>query len=182
MDTKPIKGSWKERLVHELIDYWLVFLYLAVFLTAFAEYRRLILADHSISYTSFGIPLLKALVLAKFVLLINALHLGRRMEHKPLVFSALYKVFVFTITVFFFDLIEEVVRGLLKGNGLVGVREQLARMDKYAALANGLVIFLSFIPFFAFMEMGRVMGREKIVRMFFSERTGDDAEAASEKK
>jgi hypothetical protein len=55
---------------------------------------------------------------------------------------------------------------------LLGIHEQFASMDKYAALANCMVIFFAFIPYFAFRELGRIIGREKMVRMFFSEGSG----------
>ena len=37
--------DWKKKVVHELIEYWINFAYLAFFLVAFVWYRRLILAD-----------------------------------------------------------------------------------------------------------------------------------------
>jgi hypothetical protein len=37
-------------------------------------------------------------------------------------------------------------------------------------LANSMVVFVALIPFFAMKEMGRLMGREKIGRLFFRPR------------
>jgi hypothetical protein len=167
MSEQPTNGGLKQKIVHELVEYWIIFAYLAVFFSVFANYERLILKDYSIHYAHYGIALVKALILAKFIMLIVALKFGRRLEQKPLIYSTLYKAAVFTVNVLIFDLIEEAVRGLWKGKGFPGIQMQFASMDKYAALANCMVIFFAFIPYFAFRELGRIIGKEKMVRMFF---------------
>ena len=37
-------------------------------------------------------------------------------------------------------------------------------------LANGLVVLVALIPFFAVKEMGRVLGRERVAALFFRNR------------
>ena len=41
-------------------------------------------------------------------------------------------------------------------------------------LANSLVVFVAFIPFFGVKELGRVLGKEKIQELFFQQRTDQD--------
>ena len=82
-------------MVRELIGYWIIVLYLAVFFSVFANYRRLKLAHYSISYTLYGTSILEAMVLAKCILIFDTLHFGRRLKNKPLIFSTLYKAAVF---------------------------------------------------------------------------------------
>ena len=48
-DAKKVL-DWKQKVLRELIKYWLTFLYLAVFFSAFITYRRLILTQYETSY------------------------------------------------------------------------------------------------------------------------------------
>ena len=81
------KKGLKQKILHELIKYWLIVLYMAIFFGAFTSYRRLLLAHYGISYEDYGISVIRALVLAKVVLVAEALHLGRGYEDKPMIFD-----------------------------------------------------------------------------------------------
>jgi hypothetical protein len=60
-----------------------------------------------------------------------------------------------------------------------GIRE-LAERGAYELLGSTLVIFVSLIPFFAFREIGRVMGRGRLLKAFFVERPGEGAASSSQ--
>jgi hypothetical protein len=170
METKSAGPSWKQRFLMELTEYWINVAYLTVFFGLFTDYRRLILHQYSIVYLNYGISLIKALVLAKVILVIDALRLGRKLESKPLAYSTPYKSSVFSVGVMLFSLLENAARAILTGKGLPGVRADLAAKGKYEVAAECLVVFFAFIPFFAFKELERVLGRDKLRRLFFSER------------
>jgi hypothetical protein len=46
-------AGWKKKIVHEVIEYWINFGYLAFFLVAFIWYRRLVLAAYQVQYTNY---------------------------------------------------------------------------------------------------------------------------------
>jgi hypothetical protein len=52
--TQP--AGWKQKLVHEVIECWINFAYMAFFLVAFIWYRRLILAEYHVPYTNYWFP------------------------------------------------------------------------------------------------------------------------------
>ncbi len=106
------KKGLKQTILHELIHYWLIVLYMAIFFGAFANYRRLLLAHYGISYEDYGIAVIRALVLGKVVLVAETLRLGRGYEEKPLIVPTLHKTFLFTVCVAVFDIAEGLVRGL----------------------------------------------------------------------
>src|SRR6478735_9228817 len=116
-DKAKSQPAWKEKARRELADYWTTFVYLALFFAAFTCYRRLILAEYHIGYLHFGFALIEALVLAKVILIGDAMHLGRRVEDKPLILPTLYKAFIFTIWVGVFRLIEYTIDALIHGKG-----------------------------------------------------------------
>ncbi len=169
-DQQQKKTGWKHRVVHEMIEYWLTVLYLTIFFGVFASYRRVILAHYNISYTNWGISLIRALVLAKVMMVGSLLHFGRSLEKKPLIYPTLNKTFVFTVWVVLFAVAESAVRGFLQGKGMAGALDYLLGEGTHEFFAGLLVVFFAFIPFFAFKELGRVLGRGKIRELFFQKR------------
>ncbi|EEF61196.1 hypothetical protein [Pedosphaera parvula] len=157
----------KQKVVNEMTEYCFTFLYLAFFLGAIAWYRRLILMEYHISYLHYGFAIVEALILAKVILVGNALHLGRELENKRLIYSTIYKAVVFTIFVAVFGVIEHAIEGWLHGNGLVGGLKEFMDTGRDELLARCLITFFAFIPFFGFQEIGRVMGAGKIGELFF---------------
>jgi hypothetical protein len=178
-DANSSKAGWKQRLGRELIDYWITFLYLAVFFGTYTWYRRLVLAEYRITYLHYGVAILEALVLAKVVLVGRALRLGRGLEGKPLIFSALYKSFIFSLFVGLFGVLEHTLGGLLHGKGLAGGWDELMRLGKDELLARCIVTFCAFIPFFAVQELGRVLGESKVRGLLFRRRTAAGTAAST---
>ncbi|MDB6023677.1 MAG: conserved rane protein of unknown function [Pedosphaera sp.] len=170
MNEEIKKAGLKQKFVHELIEYWVTFLYLAFFFGAFAWYRRLILAEYQISYLHYGMAVVEALVLAKVILIGDAMHLGRRLEEKPLIVPTLYKTVLFSIFVGLFSVLEHTIGGLVHGKGLAGGFNELRSEGIYELLAQCLVTFFAFIPFFAFKELGRLLGEGRIRKLFFQKR------------
>ena len=169
--TDKKKGSLKEKVVHEVVEYWVNVCYLALVFAAFTQYRRFLLAALDITYTNYWVAVIEALILAKVVMIGDVLRLGRRLEHKPLIYSTLLKTVVFSLFVGAFTLIEHAIKGLWKGKGLTGGLVELLGKGHHELLAGCLVTFVAFIPFFAFRELGRVLGDGKIWDLFFLRRT-----------
>ncbi len=96
----------KEKVVHEVHEYWVNFVYLAAVFSAFTLYRRLVLERYLVSYLHYGIALIEALVLAKIVLLGEAARLGRKYEGKALIIPTVHKTIVFGIWVIGFKILE----------------------------------------------------------------------------
>jgi len=140
---------------------------LAVFFGLFTWYRRLILAEYQISYFHYGASVIQALVLAKIIMVGRALRLGLRFKHRPLILPTIYKSVVFTMFVGICGVAESTIIGLLHGKGVAGGIEELLSSGKDELLARCLVMFVAFIPFFAFEELERVLGEGKLGNLFF---------------
>ncbi len=170
-DTGKKKVGWKQKLIHEAVEYYINLVYLAAFLIAIAWYRRLILANYHIEYTEYWVPLIEAAILAKVIMIGDVLGLGRGLEHKPLILRTVYRTLVFGLWLIVFNILEETVRGLFKGEGLAGGFEKYLSRGRDEFLAGVILYFLAFVPFFAFQEVGRVVGKDKIRAMFFRSRS-----------
>jgi hypothetical protein len=168
--TGKKKGDLKKKIVHELVEYWINVIYLALVFAAFTQYRRLLLAAHDITYTNYGFAVIEALILAKVIMIGDVFRLGRGLERKPLIYPTLYKTVVFTLFVAVFTLVEHGIKGLWRGEGFTGGLVDYFGKGSDEILANSLVVFVAFIPFFAIKEVGRVLGQDRIRALFFRRR------------
>ena len=69
-----------------------------------------------------------------------------------------------------FTVAEHTVVGLWKGEGLAAGLHHIADKSGHEVLANTLMLFVSLFPFFAFKELGRVFGRDRLKEIFFLKR------------
>jgi hypothetical protein len=168
------KSTFKQKATHELKDFAGISIYLAFFFCSVAAYSALLLNQFHVSYFVYGSALINALVIAKIILIGEYARLGKHHETKPLFQSAIYKAFLFSLLVFGFHIVEEVIKVLWHGESMVSAFHKV-RIDEL--LARTLIVFCTFIPLFAFRELRRVMGEEKFRDLFF--RTGAEAETES---
>ena len=154
-DTKPerAKGTWKERIGREFVTYWINVVYLAVFFAAFTWYRRFVLAEYQITYLHYGTAVIEALIMAKVILIGDALGLGGADRNKPLIYPTLRKAIVFSCFVGVFAIVEHMVVGLIHGKGFAGGLAALWSEGKYEILSRCLITFFAFLPFFAFRAL-----------------------------
>jgi hypothetical protein len=166
------QGNLKEKVIHELTEYWINVIYLTLVFASFVQYRRFILASHDILYENYGVAVIKALILAKVIMIGSVLRLGRGLEDKPLIYPTLYKTAIFTLFLAVFAVLENVAKCLWKGTGLTGELVQFLGNNPNEFIANSLVVFVAFLPFFGVKELGRVLGQDKIQALFFRSRAG----------
>lgn len=161
-------GGLKKRVVEELQVFAIIALYLWFFLGLFADYRRLILAETGVSYLHYGAALVEALVIAKVVLLGRMFGLGRRFEGRALIVPVLFKSLLFGVLVVLFGIAEHLVESWVRGKGLAGGQREFASVGVDELSARVLVLGVAFVPFFAFCELGRVLGMRRLATLFFS--------------
>ena len=175
-DASGKKTGWKKRIVREVTDYFINFVYLGCFFGVFTMYRRLVLAEYEITYLNYGFSVIEALVLAKIIMIGDILGLGRGLEEKPLIIPTIYKVILFVVWVACFSVVEHMIEGLLHGKDLAQAFNDFLSMGTDELLARCLIVFFAFIPFFAFKELGRVLGEGKIHELFFRRKTSPESD------
>lgn len=169
-EVRTKRAGVKEKVVHEVIEYWINFAYVAFFLVAFTWYRRLVLAEYHILYTNYWFPLIEAAVLAKVIMIGDLLRLGRRLDQQPLIIPTLYRTVVFSLWIAVFSILEATIRGLIHRQGFLGGLQELANKNWHEWLAGCVVAFVAFIPFFAFRELELVLGEGKLRSLFWKRR------------
>ena len=164
------QASLKEKAIEELKQFWIIALYLAVFLTGFTFYRRMVLAEFGVTYLHYGIGLIEALVIAKVVMIGRALGLGNAPDRAPLILSVLYKALLFAVLTILFGVLEHVIDGLIHKDDWATITRKLFAVGTHELFARMVMLFISFVPFFAFWEIGEAIGRKKLIEMFFANR------------
>ena len=160
----------KQKLMHEVRRLAAIFVYLAIFFSVFKLYTRLVLTEYHINYFEYGLTVLKALALSKVVLTMEALRLGERFRDRPLIIPTLYSTAVFAAFAWAFEIVEHVIVGLFRGKNISEVLTEL--FDKGWPYLAGmtLVVFVAFLPFFAFRETRRVLGAGRLRDLFIKGR------------
>jgi hypothetical protein len=113
---------------------------------------------------------LEALILAKVILVGRALRLGKRFEAAPLVISVLIKAVAYAAFVGIFFVLEHLIEGLVRGETWGNIEQGLVRASWDEILARTIMAMVAFIPFFAFLEVARVMGEGQLSSLFFRKR------------
>ncbi len=160
-ESKPAR-SLKERAAEEMREFLIMFLYLWLLFGLFVLNERIILQQSGLSLFSQGFAAINALVLAKVMLIADGLKFGHRLHHKPLLYSTLYKAMAFALLFIIFHVVEQVVIGLFKGESAAAAVPLIGGGGVGGLICVTLILFVALIPFFAFRDLSRVLGPEKL--------------------
>ena len=163
-NENSVPKSRKQKAKHELKELLVIFFYLAFFFCALVTYSMLLLNEYHVKYLNYAFALINALVITKVIMIGEYAHVGKRGETQPLVLSALWKAFIYTVLVFAFHVLEEVIKRLIHGAAMAEASRNI-RIDEL--LGRSIVVFCVFIPFFAFREVRRVMGEDQFRALIF---------------
>jgi hypothetical protein len=169
------KPGIKQKLARENRDLVTYFLYLASFFLVFRFYTNLILAQHQISYVGYGLCVLKSLALAKVVLMGQSLRLDKSSDRRPLIIQAVYKAALFSVLALVFEVVEHLILGGIHGKAPTEVFEEILDKGWPRLAAMTLIVFVAFLPFFAFRETARALGEGKLQELFFKRRAPMDS-------
>jgi hypothetical protein len=164
------KPTLHQRAIHEFKELAILTVYLYVTLGAVIVMKAAALHTQGIEFTPWGIAVVKAVVLAKFMLLGSAMKIGERKTTSPLIWPTLHKAFAFLVLLIILTIIEEAVVGVFHHRSIAASLGELAGPRREETLAGYLIMLLVLIPYFAFRVLGEALGEGRLTRMFFVER------------
>jgi hypothetical protein len=133
-------------------------------------YSSVILSEHRIPFAPHGFALVNALVLAKVILVVQEF-VGEWLNELPLIYTTVFKSVAFAVLLGCLKIIEETLRGMYRG---LSYSESILVAIGGGTLAGALVFMailaVVLIPFFAFTELGSVLGEEKLRTLLFTPR------------
>lgn len=148
-----------------------IILYLWVIFGLYVLNETVILTKQHIDFSAHGFAIINAFVLAKVLLVAEDLGFGARFKDRPLVYPILYKALAFSILFIVFHICESVLGGLWHGKSAVESIPQIGGGTLKGIFCVIGIIFVSLIPFFAFREVGRIIGEDELWGLIFKRRT-----------
>ncbi|PYM07278.1 MAG: hypothetical protein DMF15_11275 [Verrucomicrobia bacterium] len=167
-DHRPIetKEILKGKIFHNFKEVVPMFLYLWLLFALFTYHEAIVLARRDISYAPFGLAFVNAFVLAKVMLVAEKLRIGTRFRRKAPVFPIFHKSFLFALVFICFNLAEEIVIGLWKGKAIAESIPRIGGGSPAGIVIAALIMTVALIPFFAFREVSRVLGKGAAAALF----------------
>jgi len=159
-----------ERVRDELRDYAVLTVYLYICFGALLLYKMAILGEQGVSYLPFGLPIIKALIMAKFILLGRVARLGGRRESSKAIFRIGYNALLYLILLIVLSVAEEAITGMIHGRAIATTFAELG--DKLPELlATCLIMLLILIPYLAVVELNAALGDGRLRELLFKDRT-----------
>lgn len=157
----------KKRAEEELKRFIIMFLYLLVIFTLFQLHEYLILRQHDITYAHYGFAIIQALILAKVMLIGEAMKLGHRLSKQRRVLVIAYRSAVFALFFLVFKIFEDAIIALFKGKDVI---ESVTAPggSTPATIILALIFWVMLMPYFAFVELGRAYGVDSLKHLLFT--------------
>jgi hypothetical protein len=169
-ENRETQRNFKGRAKDQIKKFGLMFLYLWIVFGLLAVHESMVLSQHQLSYSAHGLAFVNALIFAKVMLIAEDLHLGQRLNDEPLIYSILYKSFLFGVTLICFHIMEHVLIGVWHGKAIAETIAEIGA-DRLGQIASGgTIAAVALVPFFILREISRVIGEETFWSLFFRRR------------
>ena len=159
--------------MHNSREFVAMFLYLWILFGLFAYHEAIVLAKHHIDYKPFGLAFVNAFVLAKVMLVAEELKVGTRFRKSAPIFPVLHKSLLFAVIFICFNIAEEIIIGLWKGETLAESIPKIGGGSPLGVVIASVIITVALVPFFAFRELSRVMGKGVLEALFLKGQADD---------
>jgi len=166
----PPKPALRERAKSELKELLYISAYLFLVFSALSFYKSAILEAQGVHWLPWGFALIKAVVLAKFIMIGRALHIGEGHRSKPLIWQIIHKSIAFLILVAGFTVIEEAIVGFIHGRAFSVSMAEVGGGTTEEMIATAIIMFLVFLPLFAYGALSEVLGERSLFRTLFVKR------------
>jgi hypothetical protein len=170
LNRLPSKAAIAQRAETEAKAFFFLALYLFIVFSALVFLKSAILEGQGVHWAHWGFAAIKAALVAKFILIGRALHIGEGLRDRPLIWQTLYAAIAFTIFVAILTVIEEAVVGMVRGKTFSQSIADLGGGTLEQLIVTEFIVFLVFVPLFAYGALAEVMEDKALVRTFFVER------------
>jgi hypothetical protein len=149
--------------------------YLYVCFAAVLLFKSAVLREAGVQYAvwGWGLAVIKALLLAKFMLIGRMLHVGMGYRDKPLIWPTLYHALSSLIVLLILTTLEELLVGFIHGRAVADSLNHVVGPIFFEGLAVCLIMFLILVPYSAFTSLSDVVGERETIRLFFVSRDVD---------
>lgn len=150
--------NWRNLLREEMSKYAVVSTYLFVCFGVVILYEASMLDASGTITVSWTMALVKALVMGKFILIGDALSVGRRANAHPLLHRIAWKSLAMLALLVVFKLLEELIVGWVHGQTLMQSASELFEHSYIQLVAPVFLMLLVLIPLITASEIYRAVG------------------------
>ena len=146
-----------------------IFLYLGILLTLFSLHGAFIFNEDLLTYRQV-IALANAFALSSIIVLGQKLRLCAASKNAPVALPALIKSAIFGVLLIALKIIEETALGVFHGKPVEEAMPTMANGSLQEILMTATILFVGLIPFFALVELERVLGTEELRTFIWGKR------------
>jgi hypothetical protein len=150
----------------EFKKFMAIFLYLWIVFALLSVHETVIRAQHGLDYEAHTLAVINAFVFAKVLLVGEHFRLGTRFKRRPLIYPVLYKCLVFAVLLTSFHIVERIIVGAIGGKTLSEGLADIGGRTLVSIVSISTLAFVMLIPFFAFRELGRLIGEKELRSLF----------------
>jgi hypothetical protein len=158
------------KLAHEVKAYAGISLYIYICFVAILFYKAAVLEAHSVGYAPYGLAAIRALILAKFMLVAHELKLGERYRNGPLIYMIVYKSIIFLVVLVVLLYVEEVAVGAIHGRTIAQSLSEIADGKWMEVAAICFLGWLMLLPYFGVRQISDALGEGQLRQMLFGNR------------
>lgn len=130
--------------------------------------KRLILSEYGIFWSGFGAACVGAVMVAKVVLIVDKLSFVNRFAGRKLAYAASWKCLIYVLAANLVQYLEHVMPLLLKHKGLAEAHRLFMAETVWPHFwLIQMWLTVLFFVYCALRELVRVIGRDKVVHLFF---------------
>ena len=165
-------GTLREKAVDEGRRFLTMFLYLWAIFALFALHEKIVLREAGASLPSQGFAFVNALVLAKVMLVAEDLNLGNWLQGRPLLWPVVHESVLFALLFIAVHYLEHILLGWFHGESLRASVPAIGGGGLPGLLSTAVIMAVALIPFFAFRDVNRALGGNRLVELVLGRRGG----------
>jgi hypothetical protein len=143
-----------------------IFFFVALHIVMFI--RVLMLEGTGLAPSSSVSIAVAALILGKAVLIADMLPMINRFPNKPLIYNVVWKTLIYLLAATLIHYLEHLIDFWRQAGGFVaGNKELLTKIVWPHFWAIQIILFVLIVMYCTMHELARVIGREKVLRIFF---------------
>lgn len=156
------------RLKHELIEAIppAIFFFIAFQIIAFTS--ALMVRQYGVRLYTFATATIAALIVAKVILIADLLPIVNRFRNKPLIYNVVWKTAIYLVAALLVRYVEHLIHFLREHGDLTLANRHLLEEVVWPHFwAVQIWLLVTFFVYCALRELVRVLGRERMGRIFF---------------
>ena len=168
-----IADSLRTRALRELRNFGILALYLWVCFAALVFLGDAMMRFQGSSFLPWGFAAIKAVIIAKFVMLGEMLHLNKRRARERLWVSILRRALLLLGLLVVLTFLEEVAVSLIHGQALSDSIARAAAKDALQLTAKVVVMLLILLPYVGLSALGEAIGEDKLMHLLVAPAEAD---------